>query len=60
MRSWACSLAPWHKAMFGFRHWQTLHVLVSQSAAVPFDGLEHEESPYNAIGDAGLGKKDQL
>jgi predicted metalloprotease with PDZ domain len=48
------------RAMFGFRHWQTLHLLVSQSDAVPFDGLEHEESPYNAIGDAGLSKKDQL
>jgi predicted metalloprotease with PDZ domain len=48
------------KAMFGFRHWQTLHLLVSQSEAMPFDGLEHEESPYNAIGDAGLSKKDQL
>jgi len=48
------------RAMFGFRHWQTLHVLVSQSEARPFDGLEHEDSPYNAIGDAGLSKKDQL
>jgi predicted metalloprotease with PDZ domain len=48
------------RAMFGFRHWQTLHFLVSQSEARPFDGLEHEDSPYNAIGDAGLSKKDQL
>jgi predicted metalloprotease with PDZ domain len=48
------------RAMFGFRHWQTLHLLVSQSEAVPFDGLEHEDSPYDAIGDAGLAKKDQL
>jgi predicted metalloprotease with PDZ domain len=48
------------KAMFGYRHWKTLHILVSQSAAVPFDGLEHENSPYNAIGDAGLSKKDLL
>jgi predicted metalloprotease with PDZ domain len=48
------------KAMFGYRHWQTLHILISQSAAVPFDGLEHENSPYNAIGDAGLSKKDLL
>ena len=48
------------RAMFGFRHWQTLHLLVSQSEARPFDGLEHEDSPYNAIGDAGLSKKDQL
>jgi predicted metalloprotease with PDZ domain len=48
------------RAMFGFRHWQTLHLLVSQSEARPFDGLEHEDSPYDAIGDAGLSKKDQL
>ena len=48
------------RAMFGFRHWQTMHILVSQSTARPFDGLEHEDSPYNAIGDAGLSKKDQL
>ncbi|HLM81759.1 MAG TPA: hypothetical protein VK302_14225 [Terriglobales bacterium] len=48
------------RAMFGFRHWQTLHLLVSQSAARPFDGLEHEDSPYNAVGDAALSKKDQL
>ena len=48
------------RAMFGFRHWQTLHILVSQSAARPFDGLEHEDSPYSAIGDAALSKKDRL
>ncbi|MGA2203202.1 MAG: M61 family peptidase, partial [Terriglobales bacterium] len=48
------------RAMFDFRHWRTLHILVSQSEARPFDGLEHEDSPYNAIGDAGLSKKDQL
>jgi len=48
------------RAMFGFRHWQTLHILVSQSEARPFDGLEHEDSPYNGIGDAALSKKDQL
>lgn len=48
------------RAMFGFRHWQTMHFLVSQSAARPFDGLEHGDSPYAAIGDAGLSKKDQL
>jgi predicted metalloprotease with PDZ domain len=54
------ALVDQDKAMFGFRHWQTLHLLVSQSKAVPFDGLEHEESPYNGIGDAGLGKKAQL
>jgi predicted metalloprotease with PDZ domain len=48
------------QAMFGFRHWRTLHLLVSQSEARPFDGLEHEDSPYSAVGDAGLSKKDQL
>lgn len=48
------------RAMFGFRHWQTLHLLVSQSAARTFDGLEHEDSPYMAVGDAALSKKDQL
>ncbi len=48
------------RAMFGFRHWQTMHILVSQSEGRPFDGLEHEDSPYNGIGDAGLSKKDQL
>jgi predicted metalloprotease with PDZ domain len=48
------------RAMFGFRHWQTLHLLVSQSEARPYDGLEHEDSPYNAMGDAGLSKKEQL
>ena len=54
------ALVDQDRAMFGFRHWQTLHLLVSQSDAVPFDGLEHEDSPYDAIGDAGLSKKDQL
>jgi predicted metalloprotease with PDZ domain len=48
------------RAMFGFRHWQTLHLLVSQSEARPFDGLEHEDSPYAAVGESGLSKKDQL
>ena len=48
------------RAMFGFRHWKTLHILVSQSEARPFDGLEHEDSPYNAVGDAALSKKEQL
>jgi predicted metalloprotease with PDZ domain len=47
-------------AMFGYRHWQTMHILVSQSDARPFDGLEHEDSPYNAIIDAGLSKKEEL
>lgn len=54
------SLVNQDRAMFGFRHWQTLHILVSQSAARPFDGLEHEDSPYNAIGDAALSKRSQL
>ncbi len=48
------------QAMFGFRHWQTMHLLVSQSAALPYDGLEHEDSPWDAIGDAGLSKKEDL
>jgi predicted metalloprotease with PDZ domain len=48
------------RAMFGFRHWQTLHLLVSQSEARPFDGLEHEDSPYNAVGDAALSKREEL
>jgi predicted metalloprotease with PDZ domain len=48
------------QAMFGFRHWQTMHLLVSQSGARPFDGLEHEDSPYNAVGDAALSKAGEL
>jgi predicted metalloprotease with PDZ domain len=48
------------QAMFGFRHWQTMHLLVSQSDALPYDGLEHEDSPWDAIGDAGLSKKEEL
>lgn len=48
------------QAMFGFRHWQTMHLLVSQSDARPYDGLEHEDSPYDAVGDAGLSKRDHL
>ena len=48
------------QAMFGFRHWQTMHLLVSQSDARPFDGLEHEDSPYDALVDAGLSRKEEL
>jgi predicted metalloprotease with PDZ domain len=48
------------EAMFEFRHWQTLHLLVSQSEARPFDGLEHGDSPYCGTGDAGLSKKENL
>jgi predicted metalloprotease with PDZ domain len=48
------------RAMFGFRHWRKMHLLISQSEARPFDGLEHEDSPYSALGDAGLSKKDHL
>ena len=48
------------QAMFGFRHWQTMHLLVSQSDARPFDGLEHEDSPYDALVNAGLSKKEEL
>ena len=47
------------KAMFGFRHWEKMHFLVSQSAHA-FDGLEHEDSPWNEIEDAGLSKKEEL
>lgn len=53
------SLVDQDRAMFGFRHWQTLHILVSQSES-RYDGLEHEDSPYNAIGNAELSKKDDL
>jgi predicted metalloprotease with PDZ domain len=48
------------RAMFGYRHWDTFHVLVSQSDADPYDGLEHEDSPYNGIEDAGLAKTSVL
>jgi predicted metalloprotease with PDZ domain len=48
------------EAMFGFRHWQKMHLLISQSDALPYDGLEHEDSPWDAMGDAGLSKKEQL
>jgi predicted metalloprotease with PDZ domain len=48
------------RAMFGFRHWQTLHLLVSQSGPHYYDGLEHEDSPWNGISDAGLSKKEEL
>jgi predicted metalloprotease with PDZ domain len=54
------SLVDQDRAMFGFRHFQTLHVLVAQSDAVFLDGLEHGDSPFNAIGDAGLSKSDEL
>jgi predicted metalloprotease with PDZ domain len=54
------NLVDQDRAMFGFRHWQTMHFLVSQSDALPFDGLEHEDSPWDAIGDAGLAKKAEL
>lgn len=45
------------RAMFGYRHWEKMHILISQSASDPYDGLEHEDSPWNAITDAGLSKK---
>jgi predicted metalloprotease with PDZ domain len=48
------------QGMFGFRHWQHFHILVSQSDARPFDGLEHGDSAYNAIPDSALSKKEQL
>ncbi|MDE3168510.1 MAG: hypothetical protein KGL75_00080, partial [Acidobacteriota bacterium] len=48
------------RAMFGYRHWDKMHLLVSQSASDSYDGLEHEDSPWNAVGDAGLSKKEVL
>jgi predicted metalloprotease with PDZ domain len=48
------------RAMFGFRHWKALHILVSESDERPYSGLEHEDSPYNAVPDAGLSKRDVL
>ena len=48
------------RALFGSRHWQTFHILVSQSESRPFDGLEHGDSAYNALPDSALSKKDQL
>jgi predicted metalloprotease with PDZ domain len=50
------------RAMFGFRHWEKLHILISQNKAsnAVTDGLEHEDSPYSGISEAGLSKKDQL
>jgi len=48
------------QALFGYRHWEKMHILVSQSDANPYDGLEHEDSPYNGMPDAGLSKKDEL
>lgn len=47
------------RVIFGFRHWDQFHILVSESGD-RFDGLEHEDSPYNAIADAGLSKRSQL
>lgn len=46
--------------MFGFRHWPKMHLLISQSEARPYGGLKHEDSPYSAMGDAALSKKDNL
>jgi predicted metalloprotease with PDZ domain len=48
------------RAMFGYRHWDKMHLLVSQSASDPYDGLEHEDSPWDGIGDEGLSKKSVL
>jgi len=47
------------RAMFGFRHWEKMHILVSQHAH-DFDGLEHENSPWNLVGDASLSKRADL
>jgi predicted metalloprotease with PDZ domain len=54
------NLVDQDRAMFGFKHWEKMHLLVSQSASVPFDGLEHEDSPWNSVPDEGLAKKDEL
>ena len=54
------NLVDQDRAMFGFKHWEKMHILVSQSAALPFDGLEHENSPWNSVPDEGLSKKDDL
>lgn len=54
------NLVDQDRAMFGFKHWDKMHILVSQSEAVPFDGLEHEDSPWNSVPDEGLSKKDDL
>jgi len=48
------------RAMFGFRHWERLHLIVTQTGEHFFDGLEHEDSPWDGISDAGLSKRDQL
>jgi predicted metalloprotease with PDZ domain len=48
------------RAMFGFRHWDKMHLLVSQSGSDPYDGLEHEDAPWDGIPDAGLSKKEVL
>lgn len=48
------------RAMFGFRHFDRLHILITQSDSDPFDGLEHEESPYNGIAGNDLSQKDML
>ncbi len=54
------ALVDQDRAMFGFRHWDKLHILVSLSSADTYDGLEHEDSPWNALGDNGLSSKDML
>jgi predicted metalloprotease with PDZ domain len=48
------------QALFGFRHWRTLHLLVSQTGTHFYDGLEHEDSPWDGMCDAGLSKKQEL
>jgi len=54
------NLVDQDRAMFGFKHWDKMHILISQSASVPYDGLEHEDSPWNSVPDEGLSKKDDL
>ncbi len=48
------------RALFGYRHFERLHILVSQSDEAPYDGLEHEDDPWNAIPAGGLANKDVL
>ena len=54
------NLVEQDRAMFGFRHWRTFHLLVAQSDALRYDGLEHEDSPWVAVGAFGLSKREQL
>ena len=48
------------RAMFGFRHWDKFHLLISLSSENTYDGLEHEDSPWCALAENGLSSKDML